>query len=217
MTVLKSVIRKCAVCGRYSEQTIVQGPRAFGSRDLDTRPPESIRSTMEFWAQECPYCGYVADDLTETTTVDEGWLHSDEFIARANVDFIAPLAARFYRFHLINLADNNPGDAYLAALHAAWACDDCDDTEYADFCRQRVLEVLPWYRKLYPGDETALAIEADVLRRTGQFGQLLDTFGDWKASRPLLNILMDFQREKARSQDIRCYTVADAIRFRKMN
>ena len=217
MTVLKQVIRKCAVCGRYSEQTIVQGPRAYGSRDLDTRPPESIRSTMEFWAQECPYCGYVADDLTEATTVDEGWLHSDEFIARADVAFMAPLASRFYRYHLINLADNNPGDAYLAALHAAWVCDDCGDREYADFCRQRVLEVLPWYRKAFPGDETALAIEADVLRRTRQFDWLLEKFSSVRAYRPLLNILLDFQMEKARAHDTRCYTVADALRFRKMN
>lgn len=217
MTVLKQVIRKCAVCGRYSEQTIVQSPRIFGSRDLDTRPPESIRSTMEFWAQECPYCGYVADDLAEATTVDEGWLHSDEFAARADVAFLAPLASRFYRFHLINLADNNPGDAYLAALHAAWVCDDCGDREYADFCRQRVLEVLPWYHEMFPADETVLVIEADVLRRTRQFDSLLAKFADVRSCRPLLNILLDFQLEKARARDTRCYTVADALRFRKMN
>ena len=138
-------------------------------------------------------------------------------IARADVAFMAPLASRFYRYHLINLADNNPGDAYLAALHAAWVCDDCGDREYADFCRQRVLEVLPWYRKAFPGDETALAIEADVLRRTRQFDWLLEKFSSVRAYRPLLNILLDFQMEKARAHDTRCYTVADALRFRKMN
>jgi len=80
-----------------------------------------------------------------------------------------------------------------------------------------VLEVLPWYKELFPGDETALAIEADVLRRTRQFDGLLEQFSSFRFSRPLLNFLLDFQLEKARARDTRCYTVADALRFRKMN
>ena len=47
----------CAVCGRVSMQGVIMSTNAFGSPDLDLRPPPMERFTIDHWVQECPHCG----------------------------------------------------------------------------------------------------------------------------------------------------------------
>jgi endogenous inhibitor of DNA gyrase (YacG/DUF329 family) len=63
MTSYGSKTVKCSVCGQDSEQGIIMSTNSFGSMDLDMRPPEMERSSMDLWLQECPHCGYVANSL----------------------------------------------------------------------------------------------------------------------------------------------------------
>ena len=56
---------KCHHCGRKSQHNVLGSTNAFGSPDLDLRPPEMQRLTMEGWLQLCPHCGYCAPDLSE--------------------------------------------------------------------------------------------------------------------------------------------------------
>src|SRR5690349_6640199 len=55
----------CSFCHTPSEQNLIGSTNSFGAPDLDTRPPEMMRSTMPLWVQECPHCGYVAKDLAQ--------------------------------------------------------------------------------------------------------------------------------------------------------
>lgn len=65
----------CGVCGGISEQTGLQSTNAFGSPDLDLRPPEMERSTMCYWVQTCPQCGYCASDIAEKLQRSSGLLN----------------------------------------------------------------------------------------------------------------------------------------------
>ena len=60
MTTLDEAKKKCAVCGKISAHFEVTSTNTFGAPDLDTRPPEMMRSTMDMWVQECPSCGYLS-------------------------------------------------------------------------------------------------------------------------------------------------------------
>ena len=53
----------CAVCGAPSTQTVVSSASAFGASDLDTRPPEMVRSGLRYEVQECPSCGYCSENI----------------------------------------------------------------------------------------------------------------------------------------------------------
>src|SRR5262245_66304931 len=55
----------CSVCGTSSRQDILTSTNIVGSPDLDLRPPEMKRSTMDAWLQECPNCGFVSGNLAE--------------------------------------------------------------------------------------------------------------------------------------------------------
>ena len=55
---------RCAVCGTESRQPRAMAPPPEQAPDLDLRPGEPLRSTMRFWLQQCPHCGYAAPDIT---------------------------------------------------------------------------------------------------------------------------------------------------------
>jgi hypothetical protein len=41
----------------------------IGSRDLDNRPAEMMRSTIQYWICRCPKCGYCAPDILTVCNV----------------------------------------------------------------------------------------------------------------------------------------------------
>lgn len=53
----------CAACGARSTQTVVLSASAFGASELDTRPPEMMRSALRYQVQECPSCGYCFESI----------------------------------------------------------------------------------------------------------------------------------------------------------
>ena len=71
----------CYVCGKMSEQMVLVSTNQFGYPDLDLRPPEMERSTMDWWIEECPHCGYVAPDLSEKTAITKEWLNNGQYIS----------------------------------------------------------------------------------------------------------------------------------------
>lgn len=63
MTILAEHEVICAVCGEKNWQTVLESSSSFGQPDLDFRPSEMLRSTMETWLMECPRSGYISDDI----------------------------------------------------------------------------------------------------------------------------------------------------------
>lgn len=201
---------RCAVCGAVSRQTILASTNAFGSPDLDLRPPEMQRSTMHLWAQQCPECGYVAKELDTPAPVGAEWLRRAEYVDCVGLNAQSPLARKFYRKYLIAMHTEDTASAFAGAMFAAWACDDSGEAEAAAAMRLLAAAQLALLYRQEP-DETWLVRRADLLRRAGQFDAVLQEYSDCVVKHPVHRQIIDFQLEKARRQDAGCYRVSDAV------
>lgn len=207
MSLPMDITEKCAVCGIESSQTILMSTNTFGGTpDLDLRPAEMMRSTMCWWIQECPHCGYVSGSLDDKPKVSPEWLKSESFASCGGRKFESELAKRFYKQYLINVEAQDEEGAFYAALHAAWACDDASDTENAIHCRKCALAEL---EKMHEPDEELIVVKTDLLRRTEQFDKLITEFEGLSFTNDLHNDIIAFQIEKAQQQDTRRYRIMD--------
>lgn len=202
----------CYLCGKISDQMVLASTSQFGAPDLDLRPPEMERSSMELWFQECPHCGYISKDIYDKTTVTKEWLKSETYLSCDNRSFKAKLAEKFYKQYMTKIKDENYKYAFFAVHYAAWVSDDAQDTDNAIYCRKKALEALEKFVVDQDQKETFLLIKADLLRRTGQFDLLIAEYKEKTFSEELLNKIVAFQIEKAKQKDTSCYTVADVMR-----
>lgn len=211
----------CSVCGKESEQVTLASTNRFGAPDLDMRPPEMMRSTMVWWLQECPHCGYVAEDIEEPGIVGEDWLKSEYFMGANHMNFISPLALKFYKQYLICLEAKDCPNAFSGIFHAAWACDDTDDVENAVNCRKIGIELLDVLISTYDEDdefnvfaeydmlETYNLVRMDLLRRTNQFSRVTDEYSDFEFSSGTYERVRKFQLALAQQGDNRCHRVSE--------
>ena len=209
MTTMYQDTVKCYVCGKESKQTVLGSTNSFGSSDLDLRPPEMMRGTMEYWAHECPYCGYIAKNIDLGTVVTEVWLARVEFINANNIEFKSELAKRCYKEYLINLEDENIYKAFAVILNAAWACDDAQDIGNAVLCRNLALDLIDELIEKEDDPSTLMLQKIDLLRRSNQFNKALGEFSGISMDKDLLQDILDFQLEKVKKHDNACYTVED--------
>ncbi len=207
---------KCSVCGAENEMMVVASTNTFGgTMDLDTRPPEMKRSTMGYWVQECSACGYAATDLTDETTLDRSFFETAAYKTCKGIPFVSDLAKAFYRHYLIMTAEEKLEDAFFAALHAAWACDDKKDEANAVLMRGKAVGLAD---KLLQSEEcdwkdTVRLIRADLLRRAGRYDELLEQYESAAFDEELLNKIIVFEKELARRKNPDCFTVGDAEQY----
>ena len=207
---------KCAVCGNESEQRVIGSTNAFGSPDLDLRPPEMQRSTMPYWVQRCPECGYCNYSLKEKTSVDKAYLSSKEYTALFADIPEDSLAASFIRQARIAEKDKSYNNAMHAYLHAAWCCDDKGNSEGAKQCRLLALKVLDAnYKDIVKSsdEDTITCMKADMLRRAGKFeeAQAAAEKRLSEAKQPIIKQILTFQIEKCKAKDAKVYRVAEAV------
>lgn len=211
MSLPKNIEEKCFLCGKTSEQTILLSTNAFGSPDLDLRPPEMARSTMYWWIQECPHCGYISKNLSQKVKSASELLkliENDNYLSCDGIVFASELAEKFYKYYLINVVKKDYDAAFNAVLHAAWACDDARDTENAINCRKKALIEID--KIISSKNEDLLTIRADLLRRSRQFDLLISEYTKKTFSKDLLNKIIAFEIEKSKENDDSCYKVSDA-------
>ncbi|MBQ9874977.1 MAG: hypothetical protein IJM30_10995 [Thermoguttaceae bacterium] len=214
MTMIVENAVVCSVCKKESKHPIVLSTNAFGSCDLDTRPPEMQRSTMNCWVQECPHCGLIAGELNNPVDFDVALLQTEEYKSCDNIPLKSDLARRFYRFYLINKRSNRPKEAFTAALRAAWASDDAIDKEGARACRNAALERFDALADGVKSDDTYKLMRVDILRRAGRFDEAARFAESQKFGEELLQKIAAFEIKLARLEDDQCYTVKDALNER---
>ena len=205
MSAFEEQYLNCAVCGQRIQQTRIVNIGSYAAPDLDLRPAQMMRSTMDLWVWECPFCKYTARSLDDKSGIDPEFLKSEEYLHCSGLDLQSALAQQFYRLHLIRCHDQDDYGAYHAALCAAWACDDMGDEKNAMLCRRLALtylEKLP----LQDLDSDFTYIRMDLLRRSGRFQQLIDEYDPAAFTDEHMRKTAAFQVEKARAQDDRCYT-----------
>lgn len=204
MTMIEPIEVECPICKTNFEIYILMSTNTMGSPDLDLRPSEMQRSTMNTWVHECPSCGYVAVDFDQKPSVTGEFIESEFYQGCDGFDFKNPLSRRFYRQHLLEAYDF---EKFHALLHCAWACDDGNDLENARLIRTRCLEIL----KNLDLDENLEIQKADILRRSGNFAQVIREYEKKTYGEDILNRIRDFQIEKSRLEDDGCYTVSDVL------
>ena len=188
----------CKICRTKCRCIRLLSTNSLGSSDLDTRPPESKRSTMEAWIECCPKCHYCAPNIEEPNDITDKFIWDQEY---QNIfpksDKVPELQYRFLGWAKCAEFLKLYNEASLAHLHAAWACDDkiieeelanssfkSDEptvllTNLIEFsCWRRkdaysmLEEALNKKQKLIDGSKCDHIIALDLLRRSGQFKQV---------------------------------------------
>lgn len=214
MTTLARKSFTCAVCQKESCHGVINSTNAFGSSDLDLRPPEMQRSTMPLWVQECPHCGYTNMCINEIPSpkITKAWLRSAEYVDCEGIKFKSDLAKRFYHSYMVNLKEDETEEALHSVVCAAWACDDMGDTENAIICRLIAAELAMDLYIVSPNPELVIK-RSDYLRRAEKFDELLEFTRSIviPEREGLLKALLAFERKHAEMRDSSCYTVAFAL------
>lgn len=218
MTTLFDQTVTCALCGTDNTIMSVGSSNAFGSMDLDMRPPPMERDLVDMSIHECRECGYCAPDLASSQDLGQPDVTSEGY-RQARSDKRFGTVAQQYRAYAC-LAQK-AGNAQLAAwgyLQAAWVCDDLKSKARtaAVVCRQDVLKQMADLQSKnmsYTQDaDTDFVFRLDLLRRTNQFAQVIQDV-DALAKRfgsPLAEIA-SYQRHLAEARDAGCHRLADAL------
>lgn len=218
MTTIYIENKKCAICGKESKHTEIGSTNAFGSPDLDTRPPEMKRSTINMWIQTCPFCGYCSPDISELIKKASEIIHSDSYQQQLNNPEFPKLANAFLCFSLINESVGNYAGAGWSCIHAAWTCDDARSDAGAQKCRKRAVTLLQKAKengqRFAKQDGAEEAIMVDLLRRSGQFELAMSMCKKFTKDRKLNKLIkniLQFQKSLISKSDITCHTIAEAI------
>ena len=171
------------------------------------------RSTIAFWVQECPNCGYVAADISDATKLDPSLLTTERYLSFDGMPFgdgrQAALAKRFYKQYILAEDDR---EALSALMHAAWTCDDYGNGEAASLCRAKAAEKATALIEQGPSDKDSLQMmRADLLRRSGNFDTAIQSCSSLSFSDETLEKVRMFELLKAQEGDTSCHTVAEAV------
>lgn len=213
MTTFMRERRICSICGAESYYQETASTNSFGSPDLDLRPPEMKRSTMMTWVHQCPKCGYASGSVTDHTSVSQEWLQTTEYKKCEGIAFKSDLARLFYQAHMIKLKDGRRSEAFHDLLHAAWSSDDKHDTDNAKRCRKLALQYVEDLIHDNPENKKSiLVMKADLMRRAGNFEELLQEYATIGFENDLLDQIIAFELNRAAAHDSKCYTVNDAVK-----
>lgn len=167
---------------------------------------------MSAWLEECPCCGYVASNIENRPEVPDDFLKSDDYLSCEGNDFKSNLAKRFYKHHMISKTEKDYESEFFSLLHCAWICDDNDD-ELAVKMRKMALEAIDKIASQSDEEKTLLIlIKSDLLRRTGQFEEVIHGFKDLILEDKLQNDVVSLQIELDMKEDSDCHTVEEAVK-----
>ncbi len=211
------VEKKCAICGEINNYIELRSTNAFGSPDLDTRPPEMRRSTIYLWAQTCQNCGYVSHDISKKIPKSEEVIHSNIYKEQLDSSNFPKLANSFLCYSMILENIEEYTEAGWACLHAAWVCDDSGYSEAAKVSRKKAF--ILFMRAKEKGEKIAEqlgadeAIIVDLLRRAGEFEKALKFAEEGLKNKPekIIETTLNFQIKLINKRDTSCYTIDDAI------
>jgi hypothetical protein len=220
MTTLVEKSYTCCVCRSTNTFYFIGSTNRSGAPDLDTRPPESIRSTIAHWIQRCPACGYCAPDVSQSPLALDKLsevIGSGTYLAQ-NVDRnYSELANSFLCWSIVLEAARNYPESGWAAAHAAWVCDDKNDGEGSDACRRRAITLFRIAQaheiRFSANDNVEAVILADLLRRCGMFEDVVAVCKEGLAENPdiMFKRFLLVQLGLAKNHDRARHTVDEVI------
>jgi len=217
MTTLYQEKIRCAVCGAETECTGIGSTNAFGSPDLDTRPPEMKRSTIFAWVQRCPECGYCASDVSNAPPQAAALVYSPEYGRQLSDATYSQLANSFLCKAMIDEGSGDFSAAAWALIHAAWACDDDENPVPARVCRSKAADMIEMAlgngQAIIDQEGAETAIRVDLLRRAGRLAearQLISTKRP-EINEDIISKILTFEDTLVTRGDESCHTVAEAF------
>ena len=172
MTMILPETKRCALCGCSAEYQVLVSSNTFGPPDLDTRPPEMLRSTLPQWVQRCPKCGFCAEDVSESRRGAEAAMQKPDYRRQLNHPDYPELANSFLCKGIIDRESGDHAAAAWAMVHAAWACDDMGLYARAAECRRSAVAEISIAEQagqcMTKPNEGTIALLVDLLRRSGQ-------------------------------------------------
>ena len=218
MTTFVEEIATCTVCGERAQVTIMSSSNQFGFPDLDLRPPEMMRSTIWMWLQECPGCGYCAEDIEDVEPGARAIVRGEPFTRlRESVGDLHDIARRFRTAAFIASERGFHAAAFQHTLHEAWVHDDCKNPVCASAARLNAVDLMNQVHregiKLFDDDGGDAAMAADLLRRAGEFQRSKEVCQkalDEDCADHVHQVLK-FELELCASQDSDCHTMEEVF------
>jgi hypothetical protein len=228
MTTYAETTFTCPACGNTDAYTALMSTNAFGSADLDLRPPPMKRHTMHTWVRRCQKCSCCFADGTQGNDLNLEKIDSEAYRQVGQDSNLPELAKDFIRYAIIRYGYDDQTKAWL---NAAWVCDDEENEPEARKCRKKAYDILAdnyesgryqLYADYVGNPEKGLQA-LDLLRRSQHFElaqQKIDkiTLAIADSSEPnkeIMKSIVCFQAEKIDAQDARLYTIRDAINYVK--
>lgn len=201
----------CSVCGKKSSHNIIKNSAAPGAPDLDLRPSEPHRSTMEYWVMECPHCGYCNDIIEKPLDPDHhGFLSSEGYLSVNYIVTENALAIKFLKKAMVNASNKQYADAVQSWLYAAWVFDDEGDEENARTCRKCAVTIIDLNQaNIFSDNENFQILKADMLRRSGEFERVISEYKDKIFSKPIFTVIAAFEVMLAEKKDSGVYKSTD--------
>lgn len=211
MSTFMKTIKKCAICGSEVEVTVVTSTNSMGFMDLDTRPPQMRRGTLQYDVQRCPHCHYANVDLSvnnlRVTTAD---LTTSAYMQVVNDKNIYPVAKSFLLAASLYAKKGKHKMAGLLYLSAAWIFDDHRNSEYAVRARKKAVENI--VKAVNETEDIHLAIlSVDLFRRIGDFNSATEAINDilqLQLDEFLVKILR-YQEKLIANQDMQCHNIGE--------
>jgi hypothetical protein len=207
----------CSVCGTETVQTVIGSTNAFGSCDLDTRPPGMKRSTIHAWVQRCSGCGACAKNLSKVNGSAGDVVKRAGYKSQLSDTGFPEIANSFICNSMIDEYSGELVSATWALIQAAWVCDDVKSTAQAVICRKWAATMLRKTKangqKVAQQPGVSSAILVDLLRRAGALDEAaqMAELASETCSEGVPAQVVSYQKKLIEAGDTGCHTIAEAL------
>lgn len=203
----------CGVCGKERIELEMNDSSMCPDRDLDFREWSMFQYGREAWIQECTECGFVSENLEEGKPSYLEFLNSKEYRIVDSIVLSNSLATLYYKYALFNLYLNRTEKAYYSYLHCSWCFDDRNNKEAAAHCRKKAIALFPFLEKEHKLSEEIVLIQADMLRRTGQFVNVKELLKNFHFHDRAYQQISIYQQMLADNEAIGCFKESHAYAY----
>ncbi len=215
MTMRTRSNRECALCHKISTHGAIMSISIFGAPDLDTRPPEMARSTIDTQVQRCPFCEYCAPDISKSIKKASKIIRTEQYQQQLNNNKFPELANSFLCCALIEEKTGEYSKAGWSCVQAAWVCDDKSSICEAEECRKEAITLFQKARKKRQRFANKSGIEEvvfiDLARRSNQFELALKLCNNALEKNPgrLITGTLKFQKQLIINKDADSHTMEE--------
>ncbi len=207
----------CGACGHVFTHQALASTNAFGSPDLDTRPPEMQRSTMRAWIQRCPSCGFCARDASKFDARFRVAMDTSCYRSQLTDARFPELASTFLCSGMLAEAVGQREDSGWCYLRAAWILDDASKDELAKLWRSKAADAFLAF--LTEGQTSVQqpgayeAIVTDCLRRAGRGDEAVSVIerGLMQACEQVIHKVLALQRKLIQRGDTARHLLQEAL------